>query len=325
MKEISVKIPGKCILFGEHAVVHGYPAIAAAISLYSKCIIKKISEPLFILKLHDFNLEYSSNNFVEIACKVKQSYPQLFLGLEILSKKHNLSYKNIAITLTSELWPSSGLGSSASTSLALISGLVQFYALNYTKNMISEIAYQMEKIVHGKPSGIDNSICIYGGIISYTQGNIEFLPIPKDISILIIYTGQIHDTKKAIANVDLQMQKEPEKTQKVFKKIGSISEKARYYLKEQDFVKIFPLIEKNQEYLTKLNLSTPNIQKIIHIANEHSFNHIKITGAGMGGCLIAIDSKDRLLQLQILLEKNKIQSKLCSIVSNRQKVSDFYE
>lgn len=313
MKNISVSIPGKCILFGEHAVVYGYPAIATAISLYSTCQIQEIASPIIRLQLKNYNVDYEGDDLYEIAPLLKASHPQLLLGLELLSQNHNLSYKHISITLSSDLWPSSGLGSSASISISLISCLAKYFELSYSNDKISDIAFQMEKIVHGNPSGIDNSICLYGGILFYKQKNIEFLPNPSNFSLLVIYSGEIHNTKKAIQRVQFLNQKYPKKIEKTFNKIGTLSEKAIDFIRKDKISSIFPLVEKNQTYLEELNLSTKKIKDIINIAHTNSFNHIKITGAGMGGCLIALDTKERLLQLQKIMKKNHIPSQLCSV------------
>ena len=162
MKAIS---PGKCILFGEHAVVYGYPAIAMSLNIYSSCRIKKIPKDIFILRLSNYQkkLQFSSQK------EIKNQFPHKFrnfqVGLITLLNQYNIKLQGIEVEIASDLFMGGGLGSSASTAVSLIAALGSFYNLGLNKGQISEIAYKMEKIIHGTPSGIDNTICTYGNIL----------------------------------------------------------------------------------------------------------------------------------------------------------------
>ena len=161
--EIEVKTPGKIILFGEHAVVYGYPAIAGAINLFSFCKIQKTKNRGIQFDLPDFNLSYNEKSVIELS-NLKDKFPQFYYGINEIAKKHNLDLNYHKITLYSEIWPGSGLGSSASISTALIIGLNKYFRLKLRKTQILDYTYSMEKFVHGQPSGIDNTICIKGGL-----------------------------------------------------------------------------------------------------------------------------------------------------------------
>ena len=108
----------------------------------------------------------------------------------IVWKKYNILINKVEIKIYSDLWPESGLGSSASSSIALLGALNDFYNVNLNKKDISNLAFEMEKIVHGKPSGIDNTTCSQGGLIFFKDHEFQRFEFLKQFQILISYTGK---------------------------------------------------------------------------------------------------------------------------------------
>ncbi len=294
--------PGKCILFGEHAVVYGYPSIALAINIRSYCKITENKQKGISLILKNYNKKLNFIDLHELSERIPPKYTQIAVGLDLIRKNYNISIKDIEIILNSDLWPEAGLGSSASTSVAFLAALSDYYKLKLKKEEISEFAYKLEKIVHGKPSGIDNTICSQGGAILYEKHKFQKIEFDKNLQVLVTYSGKTHNTKKAIENVKDFYINSPKISIELFKKIKKLTLSGISKLEKGNFREIGNLMTENQQILYKFGLSSPEIKEIVQIATSNNAFGSKLTGAGMGGCVISIGN---LSVLQIIKEKLK--------------------
>lgn len=313
---MKVKAPGKCILFGEHAVVHGYPAIAAAINQFSYCHIEKGKFPGVSLFLKDFNIQYQFPQIPLEKQVVSDNFKQYEIGLKLLAERFKLKIEGLRITIFSDLWSSAGLGSSASAGVAFLSALGTYYDLHLSKHMVSDLAFKMEKEVHGHPSGIDNTVCTFGKIIFFQHGKTENLPVPSNFSLLLTYSGKQHDTKEAVSMVRQLQADKPEFTTSLFHDIGNVTQSAQKLFKQNRMDALGDLMTKNQQFLNELGVSSPEIHQILTLVSEHSECHAKLTGAGKGGCVVTIGTSLELKNLQLILEAHDFSSILTTINQN---------
>lgn len=158
-KVIKVSAPGKIILSGEHSVVYGQPAILATINKRLYVEIKKGTGPIKIIT--DENPELAD------------------YALSKIQKMINRKINHLKITIISEIPINHGLGSSAALAVALTGGLFRWFGKKWNKNLINQIAFEIEKKQHGNPSGADNSIATFGKMIIFQKGKIKSLRIPK--------------------------------------------------------------------------------------------------------------------------------------------------
>ena len=236
MKKRIARAPGKCILFGEHAVVYNQPAISLGIeNLYSECLIEEIQEPGILLNLENYKIPLVFNNIGEAVENIPEKFGQFAEGLRYFAHQFKKPVNRIKITVKSEIWPGSGLGSSASTAVAFISALFAFYDLNPDKQKINELVLSMEKRVHGNPSGIDNTTCVYGKLIFFRSRNFEFLIPPENFNLLITYTGNPHNTQMAVQQVQKRRDENRAKVEKIFQSIGAITSQAKDALKVENY------------------------------------------------------------------------------------------
>ncbi|MHA1310642.1 MAG: mevalonate kinase [Candidatus Helarchaeota archaeon] len=287
-KCISASAPGKCILFGEHAVVYGHPAIALGINLRSRCRIEEISDDKIELNLKNFNKYFKFKNFTQFINDIPAEFSHIKNGVQMISKLIENPIKKIRITLSSSIIPASGLGSSASIAVAMISAFNEFYQLNLNKSKISEFAFEMEKFIHLTPSGIDNTTCTFGNIIYFKKKRFELLNIPEDFHIILTYTGIEHQTSQAITKIKKIITKYPEITDQIFSSIGKITDKARIELTKNNFINVGLLMKINQGLLSALGVSNSIISQINDIALNAGAFGSKLTGAGLGGHVISI-------------------------------------
>ena len=313
MRNSIASAPGKCILFGEHAVVYGYPALAIAIDILSYCKISDSGQNEIILILKNYDNSFNFSDINDLFDNLPPKFGQIALGLKLISKKYEILINRIEIEIQSDLWPESGLGSSASSSIALIGALSEFYKLNLKNEDISNLAYEMEKKVHGKPSGIDNITCSQGGLIFFKDQKFQRFDFLKQFQILITFTGKNHNTKEAIRNVKEFCNNEPKLSTELFNKIGEITEKGLEELKHENIVEIGNLMNLNNQILNEIGLSTPDIEKITKISRSNNAYGSKITGAGKGGCVISIGKLSDLKIIKEKLKKLGYHSKITSI------------
>ncbi|MHA1688392.1 MAG: mevalonate kinase [Promethearchaeota archaeon] len=302
MNKVIACAPGKSILFGEHAVVHGYPAIALAISLVSSCEIEQIPEKRVELCLKNSNKFYKQDNAEKLIEELPKKYKQISTCLRLFQQNYELIFENTKITIASQLFKSAGLGSSASIAVALVEAINAFHELNLTKSEVSDIAYEMEKVVHGTPSGIDNTICTFGNVIHYQNKEFVFIPLSKEVKLLITFTNASHDTKRAIEKVRKFKMTHLEKCEEIFTQIGEIALEGKQRLKEGDLQSLGELMNENQELLEQLGVSNKIISKINEIALKNGAFGSKLTGAGLGGCVISVGEDDTLYYLEKLLK-----------------------
>nr|UJH41137.1 mevalonate kinase [Pardosa pseudoannulata] len=226
----------------------------------------------------------------------------LYLWIHI-SKSYNIGeFPSCHISIDSDLSVGSGMGSSASYSVCLsaailiLCGRITPSLLSEDKELINKWAFQAERIFHGKPSGIDNSICTYGGALFFENGIVsDMLQEMQNIHILLVDTKVPRNTKVLVAAVKNKQELYPSVIDPVMDAIHSISSDCWKVLKElknsenindkkdalQDFIVM------NQHLLNCLGVGHEKLSQIFDIAQQHSCS-AKLTGAGGGGCAIVL-------------------------------------
>jgi mevalonate kinase len=321
VKKKIARAPGKCILFGEHAVVYDQPAISLGIeNLYSECLIEEIQEPRIRLNLENYKISLVFNDINEAVENIPEKFVQFAEGLRTFAHQFKMPVNRIKITIKSEIWPGSGLGSSASTAVAFISALFAFYDLDLDKQKINKMALTMEKRVHGNPSGIDNTTCVYGKLIFFSRGNFEFLNFPENFNLLITYTGIPHNTQMAVEQVKKKKDEDRTDVEKIFLSIGDITSQGLDTLKIENYEELGILMNKNHKLLAELGLSNNVIEKINDIAILNGVHGSKLSGAGLGGCVISLGPKSKLKTLSSILSRQGYQNIITSINKSGVKI-----
>lgn len=255
--------PGKIILFGEHAVVYGTPGIAAAIG--RRCIV---------------SLEISDQEMIESPHITEQTRK----AVEIMKKELNIN-SNLYVKINSSIPLSCGLGSSAALSVAL-SGAALSLVKRFDLENVNSIAYKIEQMFHGKPSGIDNTTCCYGGAIYYRKPDFDRLDIPK-LNVVLAYVKKPEKSTKELVKQVADL--DPSYRGPIIREIGNIVEMAKIALLKGDKTTLGKLIEKNQSLLQKLGVSCPEIDELIEALRGVA--SVKLCGAGGGGVVWILPRK----------------------------------
>ncbi|MCS3922837.1 mevalonate kinase [Methanococcus voltae PS] len=332
--------PSKIILFGEHAVVDGYPAISMAIDLKTHGTIKKLESKKIKVNLEDLNEEIEIN--IETEEEIRN-----FLSLDINTIDKNVKYVVCAIkntlnylnentnpdvnindlivpfelTLHSETPVSCGLGSSASavlTTIKLVSKLLgsellvrllpseDFTSLSNLE--MAEIAYSVEKEIQGRASITDTYTVSMGGILEITNNeydpnnlNNKFVEFIKTCNFLIVYVEErSRKTAELVQEVGNNSKKD-----EIFSKIGEIILKLKTC---NDKVEFGNLMVQNHNLLKELNISTEKIDQVIELGSKYGLG-AKLTGAGGGGCAIILLDDDSLHKKELIDNLKKISVK----------------
>jgi mevalonate kinase len=325
-KNLSISSPGKIILCGEHAVVYGKKALACSIDLRTNIHVNKVinsNENLFKICFNDLNkiislnendflnlkIQYSSEKNIEnLITRLKntnQNEDQLnaiFLLILLLDEKICFNdLNNYELEINTNLPIGAGLGSSASLSsclasvfLILTNCIVLNKDLKFTNeqlHLINEYTYNIEKLFHGRPSGIDNSVVLNGNYILFKNWKIfDKFESKMDLNILIINSNLPKQTREQVAKVKQLKENFTGIGESLINTIDLIADEFISCLKETNNVGILnELIRMNQGLLYSLDISNYKLNTIVNVSNKFNFP-CKITGAGGGGCLFALIS-----------------------------------
>ncbi|KAL6531417.1 hypothetical protein OROMI_027780 [Orobanche minor] len=344
--EVRARAPGKIILAGEHAVVHGSTAVAAAIDLYTYISLRfptpADNDDALKLHLKDVAIELSWP-----VGKIKEVLPDLgILGtsspsscsLETLKaiaslvEEQNIPETNIGIAsgisaflwlytsihgnkpakvvVTSELPIGSGLGSSAAFCVALSAALLALSdsaKLDFSHQgwqmfgdseleLVNKWAFEGEKIIHGKPSGIDNTVSTYGNMIKFRSGELTRIKTNMPLKMLITNTKVGRNTKALVAGVSERTLRHSTAMASVFNAVDSISNELASIIQSpvsddlaitEKEEKIGELMDMNQGLLQSMGVSHVSIETVIRTTLKYKLS-TKLTGAGGGGCVLTI-------------------------------------
>jgi len=276
---------GKAILFGEHFVVYGLPGIAAAIELNTTCFFEKNS---------DRKEGIFANDLVTGELIKYGEHPEKRLAevLSIIFSELNFKEKNFHLKLVTNMSVKGGMGSSAALAVSICKCLDKEFSLNLDNAFVNDVAYKVEKLFHSNPSGIDNTVSTYGGLIRFRKKNggneIEKIMLKKPVEMVLVDTGLIRDTGEAVDFVKKQKEENPKKFEGIFSGYVGIEKEALVAVKKEQWEKVGKLMNKNQLLLKEMNVSSKELDEIIDTALDAGAFGAKLTGAGLGGNAIIL-------------------------------------
>jgi mevalonate kinase len=283
----SARAPGKIILTGEHFVVLGAPAVAMAINMYAYA-----------------TAEGSRNR----GLKVEANIPVPLLGREAISRldtrmllepfrlaaRDSLDYlgrrrEGISVEVDCGIPVGAGLGSSAATSVAIIAATSRAFDGGLDKEKIREIAFGPESYLHGSPSGVDHATSTYGGMIQFSKpGNVKRLRLARIPTLLVCDTNVHRSTKSLVGSVVKRARSENEFFKSHLDEVSQISRSAIKALRKGNDHELGMLMNRNHELLVQIGVSHPLLDKLVVTARKEGAMGAKLTGAGGGGCMIAL-------------------------------------
>ena len=281
--------PAKIILFGEHFIVYGGKAILCSID-------KRITVESELTKTGQIEIESSLGR---LKISKSDSYknadsvfrPIIYIAQRMLEKFHSES--GIKIIVRAEFPSGVGLGSSSACCVAAAGSISRLFG-NHTKGEILKIAIDAERTIFENTSGADCTACVYGGILEYNEdGHIQKLEFLPKFELVVANSGIIHSTSKVVSMVRQFKDKRQEIFTSLCTQEASLIEEALDALQKNDLAKIGKLMTQNQEFLEKIGVSNDTLSSMISLVKDTSYG-AKLTGAGDGGCIIALADKTNL-------------------------------
>ncbi len=280
----------KIILFGEHAVVYGKPAIAVPISS-----LKAVAEVEFNivpdgLKIVAADLEQTIRS---PASGEPLSENPLERTVQLVLNHFQAAPPNVTITIHSDIPIASGLGSGAAVSTALARAISLVLNRTWDNASLSEIIYQIEKLHHGTPSGIDNTVIVYQQPVYFIRTQpIQTFSIPRPFKLLIADTGKSALTRIAVGDVRQLYEADQPTIQKILDQIETLVIQARQAIETGAVADLGPLMTQNHALLGQLTVSSPELDMLARAALEAGALGAKLSGGGRGGNMIALVTAD---------------------------------
>lgn len=279
--------PGKVILFGEHAVVYGRPALAVPVTqVHADVDVSNSSRAGMWIDAPDINLQAELNT-------LPSDHPLASVIHNFLFLARISPFPNLEIKITSTIPVASGLGSGAAVTVALTRALAAHLRHAMSDEEVNAFAYEIEKLYHGTPSGIDNSVVTYARPVYFVRDQpMETFRVGRPFTIVIADTGISAPTKESVGDVRRLWMRDRSRWESVFDKIGEISFTARRAMEAGKYELLGELMDENHTYLQKITVSSPELDQLVEAARAAGARGAKLSGGGRGGNMIALVEPD---------------------------------
>ncbi len=284
--EIRADLPagyGKVILFGEHAAVYGSHVIAAPIPIAIQAKVIDADDGIYLI-IPRWGVE-------ERLARDRRHEHSIYQSLDVILNTLELADRNMKIEIFPHIPRAMGLGGSAALAVAIIRALSEHFRLNLSDEQVNDLAFKSEQIVHGTPSGIDNTMATYGQFILFRRGTpplMKPLAVEKPISLVIGITGVESLTAKMVANVRRAWEKNKMMYERIFTEINALALRAMKAIVRNDLETLGELMNINQGLLNAIQVSSWELEELIEIARKSGALGAKLTGGGGGGAMIAL-------------------------------------
>ena len=278
---VRASASGKVILLGEHAVVYGRPAIAVPLSgLRATAILTPHPGPLRIqapavgidAPLSDLPPDHPLARIVCLTAEhLRQPPPDALLRIE------------------SDIPLASGLGSGAAVSTAVVRALAAWYGAPLDPPTVSALVYEVERIYHGTPSGIDNTVIAHEQPVYFIRGQPpEPLPVGGVLHLLVADSGVPSQTREVVGDVRRRWEAEPARYEALFDRVAEEVEAARRAIARGNARALGERMDANHEILREIGVSAPVLDRLVEAARRAGALGAKLSGAGRGGNVVAL-------------------------------------
>lgn len=279
MKEHNVGW-GKLIVLGEHAVVYGYPALAAALDrgVTIDAVPTRGGSLRLLVESWDLVLNHDADH-------------PMARGLCAIADQLGIGRPSVSLIGQAQIPPGAGLGSSAALAVAITIALCKHFEIWLGDDAIIEAASASERILHGKPSGIDVALAVHGGIGVFRKSTgLRRFPSPE-LRVLVGPSGTPRSTAEMVERVSEATHADSKDPR--LAELGGLTDTGAVALGAKDFAALGVAMNRAHHVLGSLNVSTPQLDALCQIARDAGAHGAKLTGAGGGGSIIAIAPRQR--------------------------------
>ncbi len=280
---------GKVILLGEHAVVYNRQALAAPLPLAVSATV---------CDSHQQGIQVNAPQWrIDRRVAHDEASPDGLARLILFLLQHlELSGRNLSLRVEANIPLGTGLGASAALAVAVIRALSNLEGFELTSEQVNSLAYECERLAHGTPSGVDNTLSTYGRFVVFQnqpQGNsiVEIEPA-RPLPVVIAQTGIKGSTAEAIQRIRLAWQNNKKRYESVFDHIEGLTRSAVQAVKAGDLKELGELMNLCQGDLNALQVSSARIETLVSLARQAGALGAKLTGGGIGGSIVALCEPD---------------------------------
>lgn len=308
-QSVTARAPGKVILFGEHAVNRGQPALSAAVGLYASCTVTLREKGEYRFQSGEHLQTLSREGISELGRRV-EAYrrDEDYVAIQTLGSQEYFAASQyilasafgeslpvaLDIEWNSEIPASSGLGSGGAAFTALVTALAPFLPQKPSIEDRADWAHRGDVIAHGGiASGLDTQTSLFGGIIRYTgDGLAETVSWHESVPLVIGNTGVFAVTSEVNGRVRMWLSQNSDARMAYFRTIGALERAALPLLRRGDWAELGSLLNLNQLVLEKIGVSCPECERLIEAALGAGAYGAKVSGSGGGGIIVALVSPD---------------------------------
>jgi mevalonate kinase len=273
--------PGKVILLGEHAAVYGRPALAAPVqAVRAHAEVLPLDEDRVKVEAHEVGVD----TYLD---EIPDAHP---LARAIrLSMEETQASGGFQVRVTSDIPPASGLGSSAAVSVAIMRAVCEHFEHELGADRVAQMAFEVEKLHHGDPSGIDNTVVAFEIPVLFIKGEEPRpLGVTGRFQFVIGDTGEPSPTKELVTMLRGRWAGDTEFVDALFDSIGELTNQAAACIGRGEIGNLGPLMNHDQTLLGTLGVSSPGLDQLIRAARDAGALGAKLSGAGGGGIMIAL-------------------------------------
>lgn len=303
--------PGKIILFGEHAVVYRRPALAVP--------VKDVGVTATVTKLMavpgEIQIEAPGIGLHSSLADLQPNHPLATAIRNTLTAIAVTRPTACSVRIESTIPVAAGMGSGAAVSVAVIRALSEFLGTRLSNEKVNALAFEVERIHHGTPSGIDNTVISFGKPVYFFKGMpVEFVPIGWPFVILIADTGVPSPTRETVAEVRKLWEADSTRLEKVFDRIGILVKEARLAIECGNITALGPLMDENHAQLQELDVSSTELEHLVEAARLNGAQGAKLSGGGRGGNMIAlVDIADADRVARALRSAGAVRTIICRV------------
>jgi mevalonate kinase len=279
--------PGKIILFGEHSVVYGRPALAVPVTqVQATATVSENSRGGIMVEAPNINLSAAISSLAA-------DHPLAAVINSVFSTLRISNPPACTVYLQSTIPVASGLGSGAAVSVAIIRALSEFLGQPLPDEQVNQLAFEVEKIHHGTPSGIDNTVVTYGKPVYFIKKKpIKTFHVEVPFTVMIAGTGISALTRESVTAVRKLWEADKPRWETVFTRVGEIVWNARQAIERGDLVELGRLMNANHKLLREMTVSCAELDKLVEAARSNGALGAKLSGGGRGGNIIALVEKE---------------------------------
>jgi len=287
--------PAKVILTGEHFVVYGEPAVVMAIDCYVHVTVsERVDNIIHIVSDLDVSGFYAKSGYDPEKGGVEAEKILRPINIAAQTVLDKLEEKiGLEIKVDSQIPVAAGLGSSGALAVATVAAVGKLLGTDFSKDELVEFSFGAEKFVHSKPSGIDQTISSNGGVIVYQKGKrLDPIEVKSEIPIVIGNTGMPRKTGDLVNAVRRRLNDFPDIIEPIVRAAGSLSTLTVKALLHGNLKRLGELMDVNHGLLSAIGVSNEPLDRLVYAARKAGALGAKLTGAGGGGCMIALSTQE---------------------------------